>query len=320
VDQQEALIPLRSVQVIVEGQAETPATGAADVAEGYASGTVVFTNRTNQAVVIPKGTVVRSASGGAARFRTTSEVTLPGALFATQQASVEAMEPGYVMAGAYTVTRVEGALASRVEVMNSATVGGGGNRRVPIVTYADQDTLRGMLVEQLQTEAYAQLAQQLAVGEFVPASSLHAEIMALDYDQYVDQQNDVLSGNMKLVVRGSAVNEADLRELARARLISQSGGNADVIDDSLQVRHSDDARIEDTWVEVDVQATGSVVPTVDLDSVRKSIRGRTVEQALEWLQANLTLESAPQIKVTPEGWPRLPVLAGRLDISLSSLP
>jgi hypothetical protein len=73
-------------------------------------------------------------------------------------------------------------------------------------------------------------------------------------------------------------------------------------------------------VEVDVQATGSVVPTVDLDSVRKSIRGRTVEQALEWLQANLTLESAPQIKVTPEGWPRLPLLAGRLDISLSSLP
>jgi hypothetical protein len=320
VDHQEALIPLRSVQVIVEGRAETPATGAADVAEGYASGTVVFTNRTNQPVVIPQGTVVRSASGGTARFRTISEVTLPGTLFATTQASVEAMEPGYVNAGAYTVNRVEGAIASRVEVMNSAPIGGGGNRRVPIVTYADQDTLRGMLVEQLQTEAYVQLVQQLAVGEFVPASSLHAEIMSLDYDQYVDQQNDVLSGNMKLVVRGSAVDEADLRELARARLISQSGGNADVIEDSLQLRHSDDARTEDNWVEVDVQATGSVVPTVDFDSVRTSIRGRTVEQALEWLQANLTLEAAPQIKVTPEGWPRLPVLAGRLDIRLSSLP
>ncbi|MFO7698767.1 MAG: hypothetical protein R6X16_16655 [Anaerolineae bacterium] len=320
VDAEQALIPLRSVQVIVEGRAQTPASGTADVAEGYATGSVVFTNRTNQAVVVPKGTVVRSGSGGTTRFQTTSEVTLPAAMFGTQQAPVEATEPGYVNAGSYTVNRVEGALASRVEVMNDSPITGGGSRRVPIVVYADLDTLRGMLVEQLQTEAYVQLVQQLGADEFVPASSIHVEVMSLDYDQYVPQQSEILSGGMKLAVRGSAVSVADLRELARARLIEAGGGNVDLIDDSLELDHSDDARIQDTWVEVDVRAAASVVPTFDAEAVRGKIRGRTVEQALDWLANNLALQSPPRIDIEPEGWPRLPVLSGRLDIVLSSLP
>ncbi|MHB1318432.1 MAG: hypothetical protein ACYCYF_07435, partial [Anaerolineae bacterium] len=232
-DTEEALIPLRSVQVIVEGQGQIPASGTADVAEGYASGMVVFTNRTNEAVVVPKGTVVRSGSGGTTRFRTTTEVTLPATMFGTQRAPVEATEPGYVNAGSFTVNRVEGALASRVEVMNDAPISGGGSRRVPIVAYADLDSLRGMLVEQLQTEAYAQLVQLLTADEFVPASTIHVEVMSLDYDQYVPQQSEILSGRMKLVVRGSAISEAHLQDLARARLVQQAGGDVVLIDDSL---------------------------------------------------------------------------------------
>jgi len=320
VDEEQALIPLRSVQVIVEGRAETPATGSADVAEGYASGFVVFTNRTNEAVTIPKGTIVRSAAGGSARFRTTDEVTLPATLFATQRAAVESVEPGYVMAGAYTINRVEGPLASRVEVMNDASIEGGGSRRVPIVTLADQETLRNKLAQELQAQAYEQMVQQLAPGEFVPASSLEVEIMSVEFDQYVNQQNDVASGNLKLVVRGSAVNEAHLRELARARLIQEAGGNVDLIEDSLQLTYSSDARVVDTWVEVDVQASAALVPTIDLNWVRREIRGRTVQQAEEWLATNLNLESAPSIAIQPEGWPRLPLLAGRLNIALASLP
>jgi hypothetical protein len=136
----------------------------------------------------------------------------------------------------------------------------------------------------------------------------------------VPQQSEILSGGMKLAVRGSAVSVADLRELARARLIEAGGGNVDLIDDSLELDHSDDARIQDTWVEVDVRAAASVVPTFDAEAVRGKIRGRTVEQALDWLANNLALQSPPRINIEPEGWPRLPVLSGRLDIVLSSLP
>ncbi len=320
VDLELGLIPLRSVQVIVEGQAETPASGTADVAEGYASGYVVFTNRTNEAVVVPEGTVVRSGSGETMRFRTTEEVTLPATLFSTVRAPVEAVEPGYAMAGAYTLTRVEGALASRIEVMNDASIGGGGSRRVPIVTYADLDTLRAMLVEQLQAQAYEQLIQQLGAGEFVPANTLTAEVMSLDYDQYVDQQSDVLSGTMRLVVRGLAVNDVHLKQLARARITAQAGGDVELIEDTLEMEQVGDIRVEDAWVEIDMRATAAVVPTVDYDDVRAHTRGRTAEQAAEWLETNLALASAPRIEIKPEGWPRMPILDGRYAISLASLP
>lgn len=320
VDRELGLIPLRSVQVIVEGQAETPASGTADVAEGYASGYVVFTNRTNEAVVVPQGTVVRSGSGETMRFRTTEEVTLPATLFGTVRAPVEGVEAGYAMVGAYTLTRVEGALASRIEVMNDASIGGGGSRRVPIVTYADLDTLRAVLVEQLQGQAYDLLVQQLGAGEFVPANTLSVEVMSLDYDQYVNQQNDVLSGRMRLVVRGSAVNDAHLKQLARARITAQAGGDVELIEDTLEMEQVGDIGVEDSWVKIDMRAAAAVAPTVDYDDVRANTRGRTPEQAAEWLETNLALASAPRIEIKPEGWPRMPILDGRFTITLSSLP
>lgn len=320
VDHELGLIPLRSVQVIVEGQGETPASGTADVAEGYASGHVVFTNRTNEAVVVPQGTVVRSGSGETMRFRTTAEVTLPATLFATARAPVEAVEAGYAMAGAYTLTRVEGALASRIEVMNDTSIGGGGSRRVPIVTYADLDTLRAMLVEQLQRQAYDQLVQQLGAGEFVPANTLSIEVMSLNYDQYVNQQHDVLSGTMRLVVRGSAVNDVHLKQLAWARIVAQAGGDVELIEDTLEMDQVGDIRVEDAWVAMDMRASAAVVSTVDYAALRAHMRGRTPEQAAEWLETNLALASAPRIEVKPEGWPRMPILDGRFEISLVSLP
>ncbi|NLT73231.1 MAG: hypothetical protein GXX94_03415 [Chloroflexi bacterium] len=319
-DTDEALVPLRSVQVIVEGQAETPASDTADVAEGYASGFVVFTNRTSEALVVPKGTSVRSGSGGSVRFVTTSEVTLPPTLYASERAPVQAAEPGYVVAGAYTLSRVEGALASKVEVLNDSSIEGGGNRRVPTVAYEDLDTLRSMLVAQLQDEAYAQLVGQLEPHEFVPGSTLHVEVMSLEYDQNVGQQTDMLTGRMKLVVRGSALSEADLMALARARLVAQAGGAVDVIEDSLVLDRQGEARVVDSWVEIDVRAQGAVVSQLDMEAVRNGIRGRTVAQAVEWLQTNLALRAAPRVLLSPEGWPRLPVLTGRLAIELTSQP
>jgi len=69
-----------------------------------------------------------------------------------------------------------------------------------------------------------------------------------------------------------------------------------------------------------MRAAAAVVPTVDYDDVRANTRGRTPEQAAEWLEANLELASAPRIEVKPEGWPRMPILDGRFVISLTSLP
>ncbi|MGI6367724.1 MAG: hypothetical protein ACOX2L_05075 [Anaerolineae bacterium] len=320
IDAELGLVPLRSVQVIVEGSAETPATGTTDVAEGYASGEVVFTNRTADAITIPEGTVVRSGSGDAMRFRTTSEVNLPAGPSATARAPVQAVEPGYAMAGANTLTRVEGTLASQVEVSNDGSIGGGGSRRVPIIAYPDLDQLQAMLVEQLQKAAYDELVSQLSADEFVPPSTLTVEIMSMQYDQAPLQRSDVLSGRMRLVVRGSAVNQYHLRRLAEARIHEAAGGDVEIIGDSLSVEQLGDSRMDESWLEFDLGARAEVVPALDYGWVRDATRGRTIEQAIDWLHQNLNLVSAPRVTVTPEGWQRLPLLDDRFSITLSSQP
>ncbi len=318
IDFDQAVLPARTIQVIVEGRGETPATGQRDVPDQHASGVIVLANRTDRALVVPKGTIVRTSSGVTQRFYTTIDADLPPGTQTHVRVPVIALEPGFVVAEPFTVNRLEGELAAQVEALNDVRIEGGGSRRVPVVAYNDFDTLRTVLVEQLQQEAYNRFLEELQMGEFVPAASLDVQVMSLEFDQVVDQQNDVLSGRMKLVANGIAIQENDIRDMARWLLVQQAGGESQVIEDSLVVARSDEIRTTETGLELDAQAQAMVAPTIDLERVQREIRGRTVEEAAAWLLENLTLRRAPQIELTPDLIHRLPLLAGRMEIVISA--
>lgn len=315
---EEGVIPARTVQVIVDAQGETPATGQRDIPDQHASGMVVLANRTDRALTVPKGTIVRTSSGVTQRFYTTVDVELPPGPQNHVRVPVIALEPGFVVAEPFTVNRLEGELAAQVEAINDARIEGGGSRRVPVVAYNDFDTLRVLLVERLQHEAYSRILEELQPGEFVPTASLDVQVMSLEFDQVVDQQSDVLSGRMRLVANGIAIQENDIRDMARWLLVQQAGGQSQVIEDSLQVVRSDEIRALETGLELDARAQGMVAPTINLEQVQREIRGREVEQASAWLLENLALRRAPQIELTPDLTHRLPLLAGRMEIIISA--
>ncbi len=317
-DLEGGVIPARMVQVTVEAQGETPATGQRDVPDQHASGMIVLANRTDRPLTVPKGTIVRTSSGVTQRFYTTVDVELPPGPQNHVRVPVIALEPGFVVAEPFTVNRVEGELAAQVEALNDVRIEGGSNRRVSIVAYNDFDTLRTLLIERLQREAYDRILEELQPGEFVPTASIEVQVMSLDFDQVVDQQSDVLSGRMKLVASGVAIQENDIRDVARWLLTQQAGGESQVIEESLEIVRSDQIRVLETGLELDVQAQGMVAPMINLEQVQSAIRGRQVEEASAWLRENLALRSAPQIEVTPDLTHRLPMLAGRMEITISA--
>jgi len=318
IDYEQGVIPARTIQVIVEAQGETPATGQRDVPDQHASGVIVLANRTDRALMVPKGTIVRTSSGVTQRFYTTTDAELPPGAQTHVRVPVIALEPGFVVAEPFTVNRLEGELAAQVEALNDVRIEGGGSRRVPIVAYNDFDTLRTLLVERLQQEAYNRFLEELQPGEFVPTTSLDVQVMSLTFDQVVDQQNAVLSGRMRLVANGVAIQENDIRDMARWLLAQQAGGESQVIEDSLQVVRSDQIRALETGVELDARAQGLVASVIDLERVQQEIRGREVEEASAWLLQNLALTRAPQIEITPDLIHRLPLLAGRMEVVISS--
>lgn len=198
--------------MIVEGRGETPASGRIDVLDAQATGRVVFANKTNSPVVVPKGTIVRTGSGTVVRFATTSDVQLPGSLYASAPVGIVALEPGPVgNVQALTINVVEGEVAMRVDVLNDAPTSGGTVKGVPVV---DPDFI-GCEARWWLAAAAGLRAVRCGVGpRRVRATRVGrgSGDVAVASNQLAGQRSEFLSMTMKVVVRGVAVDGNSLYE------------------------------------------------------------------------------------------------------------
>jgi len=316
-DYGQAIIPARLVQVIIDGIGDTPATEGIDISDEHASGEIVFANRTDEPVTVPKGTIVRTSSGVNARFYTVSDVELPAVIYGHARVGIIAVEPG--ISGnvkPFTINMVESEVADKVDVLNDKATEGGTTRRMPIVAFEDFDRLRAEMIAKLQDEAYDQLVAELDKDEFIPPESLDVQVMAQHFHQVVDQQSDVLSMDMKVVARGLAVDGSALNDLA-SELLQAGQEDVALIPDSLQVTRSEPVEITGANAVFDMQAEGAVAPTIDQAAVREAIRGKQAGDAIAWLDDNLALSGAPQYEITPPIWNRMPWLPARIELVIS---
>lgn len=320
IDYGRAVVPARWVQVSIEDRAEEPATGGLDVPDGYATGEVIFSNRSDQAVVVPQGTIVRTGSGLSARFATLDAVEVPAQLYGAARAPIVALEPGMVgNVGALTINTIEGEMGYAVSVLNTSPTQGGTVKRVPLVTEEDFERLRARLTEQLQERAYEELVAELEKGEFIPAQSLEVIPLAAERDQVVGQRSATASMTLKLVVRGIAVSGSAIDALA-VELLERDASDQEwhIIPDSLRVTRSEQIYWDDDNMLIDVQARGMVAEVVDAEKVQRGIRGKPLAEAEGWLQENLALAEPPSIALLPTWWDRLPWLPGRLKVQISA--
>lgn len=319
VDYESATIPARRVQVIVEERAEEPATGGLDVPDGYAAGEIVFVNRTDQPVLVPKGTIVRTGSGVNARFATVSDVEVPGQLHAYTRVGIIALDPGPVgNAQPLTINLIEGDIGYKVDALNVTPTQGGTVRRVPVVKSEDFERLSAKLIEQLTQDAYTQLTSELEEGEFIPVQSLDVHIMSQTYDQVVGQRSAVASMTMKVVARGTAIDGKALENLATQFLIQQNaaGEELQIIPNSLTIRRGEKIDQDRDELLFNVQAQGMVTPVIHIARLQAHLRGKTVPDAEGWMRENLSLANPPQVSIRPTWWERLPWLPARLKVHI----
>jgi len=203
-------IQARAVQVELERSEAISTTGEAWIAEGTATGMVVFVNLTGYGINVPAGTRL---SGGGATFHTTEDVWVPGSDFRGEDAylgkgrvNIVADVPGSagnVPAGAISV--IEGDLASWLTVENTEATAGGSERHAAIVTAEDQARLRQHLLGALQQEAYSELQAKLS-GLEVLSGTLQVEIVEENFSQSVGGEAGTLV--LRAKVRASALASA----------------------------------------------------------------------------------------------------------------
>lgn len=308
-------IPARSVEVVIDGRGDTPATGRLDVMDGRAEGEVVFTNKTSDAIKIPKGTVVRSGVGTPVRFYTLDDIELPAQQYSTARVGVMAMDAGPVgNVGALTINVIEGSLAAQCDVLNDQSTQGGSVKRVATVAYGDFDRLRNDLITKLQQQAFDQLLTGLSEGEFIPPSTVVVEVMTQTTDQIVDQQADKLAMTMNLLVRGLAVDGVALNQIASKYLETQATQDTIIIPSSLKAEPSGEMRMEGQTLTFGVLVTGQLGQRIDAERVKALVRGLSAEEGSTLLSERLRLQSPAKIVLQPDWWPYLPWMAQRVQV------
>ncbi|HSJ56044.1 MAG TPA: baseplate J/gp47 family protein, partial [Anaerolineae bacterium] len=317
------IVPARLVQAEIDAGGTVPTASTRDAPDALATGTITFVNQGGAPIEIEAGVILRTATGTTVRFKTTTPASLPGGAGATATAEIEALAPGPSgNAAAATITEVETAtLRGKVRVTNERATSGGGVRQVGYVTRADMDRLKAQVLQQVQQRAFAELQAQLGEQEFLPAESMIVEILAEDYDQFLDAEADTLGLQMRVVASGTAVNRADANLLAYEALKQRVPVTYEIQSQEIKFALDQEAVVMDgRSVLLDVTASVPLIVEVDRGQVRSAVAGLGVQEATTVLADSLSLDAPPIVQVMPdwikrwEWLDRVPYLPFRIQV------
>jgi hypothetical protein len=315
------IIPARVIGVEVEAAATADSTGMTQMPSEKATGSALFTNLIPEQVTIPQGTTIRTGTGEPIRFVTLAEATLPGQIGEVVEVPIEAVEAGFQgNLPSNRIIEVEGPLAAQVAVTNPDATRGGDTVEVASISEEDHARLRAIVLQQLQQRAYAEMQTDpfidLQETEFVPVESLSVVLVHSEtYLGSVGQTVDNTSLSMRVTVQGVAIDERFARQAIYEQVIDQIGDGYQINPDTLIFRLGEVTDVdEDHRVTFVMQGAGDVSAAVDLDEVRRLIRGKRVRQAAGILERSFALDRAPEIRVSPRFWPWMPLLTLRIDV------
>ena len=303
VDVSHLIVPAQRVDVVVEGVVSVPTSGAKDIPQGKAAGSVLFFNTLATPYKVPKNTVVRTSSASVAiRFVTLNDVEVPPA--GRAEVAIQAIDEGPGgNVPANQINRIEGLPSLAVNVLNIAPTKGGGVKTVRAVTQDDYTRARALAQEKLLQTALEKMKNDPTVARngwyIVPNTLFIADVQDETYNRFVTEQADELSLNLRLQVAGLAVSPADLDTIARAKIASRVPKGFSLLDVTTQ---RGDVAEEGTGVRTEffITAHARAGAAIDTNVVKKLVRGRSIADAQSILLQNFSLKGNPVIDVQPD--------------------
>lgn len=317
-DVQQAQLPARLVKVELVEQGAVPATGTSQKASGKAVGEVVFSNLSSTPVTIPINTLVSTSSGTPVQFRTLQEVRVEGGVGQRVTAPVEAVEPGINgNVRANTINTVVGALRFRLRVNNTNGTAGGGAELVSVVSQQDREQLVAILQSAAASKAYDALSAQLEPGEWLPPESVQTFIIAQSFDQYNDEEAQQLSGSVRVLAQGLAVNEQEATNIILTKLQEQVPARGRLVLDTVRAQRQPQSESTTSSVTFTMTVAADYTTPIDPDEVRAAVAGLPPDAAAQAIQERWLIEGPPDIYLDPAWKGVLPNLPSRIQVRIN---
>ncbi|HYO89479.1 MAG TPA: baseplate J/gp47 family protein [Candidatus Limnocylindrales bacterium] len=329
IDVERGIIPATTYRAEIVERGTVPTSGTQTLSAAPARGTVVFINRTDAAVEIPAGTLVSTSAGTPSVFQTLSDIMVTAGVDEQAEAAIEAIpestgDAGNVEAG--LINTVVGELGDRVNVRNLAPTFGGETVQISTVTEADRDAVIAVLRQQLQNRAFNELPARASGSQFIIPDSIRIAEERSDwmtFDHAVGEQAESLTLTMRAIVAATAVDEELARQVAYARLTGEIPRGRSLLPNTLTFERglleSLDASGRATF---SVTASGAAEAAIDESALRNRLAGLPLDEALAYLNSDLDLQagSTPSIRISPDWFGRMPLLAPRITVAEGSAP
>jgi hypothetical protein len=318
-------VPAQWVQVMVEGRDTRPASGTMLVPDSPAQGEALFTNLTDQAVVIPEGTVVLSPGKANQRFTVVQEGKLPARPGETISLPVRALAPGSqgnLPAG--SLIAIEGLLGTQASVTNPQETHSGSDRQEPAPSAEDRRLLAERLHGSLEQTAIQELQRGLQPGGVLITSTLElVNNLEEKFQPGEGQPADQLVLNLRQEYQAQVVSAADINALALAVFNANLPPGFTPVDGSLRVENigltpslEDGQSPDENQLQWKLHAYRQILAQAPTSQAIRLVLGFDPEAASQQLQSELALEEPPEIRLIPAWWPRLPILPFRIDVEI----
>ena len=316
------VVPARNVRVIVEGRESVPVSGVILLPDQMATGSVTFTNLTDQAVDVPEGVVVRTLGDtfpgkGSLRFSVTQTGVVPAGTGNTLSLPVRSLTPGsHGNLPANSLIAIEGLLGTQLSVTNSESTLHGTERKELAPTEEDRRRLAAMLKESLELTALIEIQNGLDErDQLIPSSLVLLLTVEETYQPNELQPADRLSLSQRLEFQASFVSAEDLHILAQAVLDAGIPGNFTPLESTLEIDNLGEPELgQDSIAHWRLHAMRKIQARLTEPQVIQLALGLEPWKAKARLEAALPLKESPQIALFPSWWPRLPIIPFRIVI------
>jgi hypothetical protein len=309
-------VPTYWQSVIIEGRGNIPSSGETLIPRQAARGRVAFTNLTDNEIVIPASTVVSTQDDPPIRFKTREDVTIPtgsdGMLV-----WVDAIIPGDSgnVAG-NEIIAIEGPLGLNLTVANPGPTSGGSHYTTAAPTESDYQKVYDQLLGSLQETALSDLEFRLESDDVLLSETpvIH-QVLEEIVTPEIGQPADYLELTLRVEFQIPYTAGSDLYHLGRIVLDRQIPEDFTARPETLNISQLTVPVSSElgkaTWK---IKAGWKLGANLDESRAVSLVLGNTPEQAIQKLRNQMPITGIPEIRLTPEWWPSLPILPFRIKL------
>jgi len=311
-------LPARQVQSVLEGHLRLPTTGRAAQPDQPARGEVMFTNLTDQSLVIPAGTTVRTFDQAAPHFVTQARVTLDPEEGSQVIVEVVASLPGPEgNVSAETIQSIDGSLGLSASVSNPNQLAGGSLQIRSAVSPTDLARVRSELEANLFAEAHQALLSLAQEDEnLIPGSIRVVEILEERFSSEIGDAADSLELILIVEFEGLAYSPDQLHSAINFFVTEDVSRNENIQPGTLKILEIADIEYENGGEEanIDVTISARIFTGFGPLLVQQIVRGKKVSDALVDLNGTVPYEEVLSVDISPSWLRRFPLLDLQIQV------